>query len=153
VKFFDDDILKNLSVEDMDLLRKEIKTLDRQVRAELQIRARNCAYCGQRTGASLRGYKYCSAWHRYLNERQSSAPMSRVEFEVKRALRRIRTLRKVTDGNTAGSPDSSSEGAAALRASLMNIKIRQVLNEYRTITGEGLKRSLRERRESGNAGA
>jgi hypothetical protein len=153
VKFFDDEILKDLSVEDMDLLRKEIKTLNRQVRAELENRERNCSYCGQRTGAALRGFKYCSAWHRYLDGHQSPTQLSRIEFERKRALRRIRNLRKVTDGNAADSPDSSPEGTAALRTSLRNIKIRQVLNEYRIITGEGFRHSLRELRESGNAGA
>ncbi|NWG13912.1 MAG: hypothetical protein HXY20_10305 [Acidobacteria bacterium] len=153
MRFFDDGILKDLSVEDMDQLRNEIKTLDRQVLAELESRERNCSYCGQRTGASLQGLKYCSAWHRYLDEHRDSAPLSRVEFERKRALHRIKTLRKAAEGNTPDSSGSSLGATAAMQVSLRNMKIRQVLDEYRIITGERLRRSPREQRESGNTGA
>jgi hypothetical protein len=150
MRFFDDESLKDLSAEDMDQLRKEIKILDRRVRAELESRQRSCSYCGQRIGDSLQGLKYCSPWHRYLDGHQSSVPLSRVDFERKRALHRIRILRKGTAENTASS-GSSPKGLAALRVSLRNIRIRQILNEYRTITGEGLKQSLHGLRESGTS--
>ena len=153
MRFYDDGILKDLSVEDMDQLRKEINTLDRQVRAELESRERNCSYCGQRTGASLHGSKYCSAWHRYLDGHRGSALLTRVEFERKRALQKIRTLRKATEGNTPDTPGSNPGGTASLQVSLRNMKIRRVLDEYRIITGESLKHSPHEQRESGNIGA
>ena len=127
MKFFDDEMLKKLSVDDMDLLREELRVMDRQTRTELESRKRNCSYCGERTGASLKGSKYCTAWHKYLDAHRHSALLSRVEFERKRALRRIRVLR--------------------------HKGIRQVLSEYRAITGEGLGQSLRAQRESRNAGA
>lgn len=146
MRFFDEAILKDLSVDDMDQLRSEIKTLERQVRAELESRGRNCSYCGQRTGASLRGSKYCSAWHQYLDEHRGSALLSRVEFERKRARQRIRALRKAEAG-------SNPVGAAALWSSLKKLKIRQILSEYRIITGEGLRRSQPEQRGIGKAGA
>jgi hypothetical protein len=150
MKFFDDGILKDLSAEDLDLLRKEIKALDRQARAELESKERSCSYCGQRVGASLLGSKYCSAWHRYLDGHQSAIQLSRADFERKRALHRIRTVRKATAAKDAENPaGSSTEGITAMRISLRNFKIRQILNEYREITGEGLGQSLRERREAG----
>jgi len=153
MKFFDDKIIKDLSAEDLDLLRKEIKALDRQARAELEGRERNCSYCGQRVGASLQGSKYCSAWHRYLDGHQSSVHLSRADFERKRALHRIRTVRKETAENAESPRGASPEGIAALRMSLRHIRIRQILDEYRAITGEGLGQSLRERREAGASGA
>jgi hypothetical protein len=153
MRFFDEGMLTGLSLEDMDLLRKELRALDRQVRTELESRYRNCSYCGERTGAALRGAKYCSAWHRYLDAQQSSAPLSRLEFELKRALRRIRSLRQGAKGKAGGSPNSGAGRTAALRTSLRNIRIRQVLNDYRAITGEGLRQSLRAHRELGKAGA
>ena len=152
MRFFDDENLKDLSAEDMDLLRKEIKALERRVRAELESRQRSCSYCAQRVGASLQGSKYCSAWHRYLDGHQSPALLSRVEFERKRALQRIRILRKETAENPANA-GSGPEGVAELRVSLKNLRIRQILNEYRTITGEGLKQSLRDLRATGSSGA
>ncbi len=152
MRFFDDENLKDLSAEDMDLLRKEIKALERRVRAELDSRHRSCSYCGQRVGASLQGSKYCSAWHRYLGGHQSPALLSRVEFERKRALQRIMILRKETAENPANA-GSGPEGVAELRVSLKNLRIRQILNEYRTITGEGLKQSLRDLRATGSSGA
>ena len=153
MRFFDVEILKKLSLEDVDLLREELRTLDGQARAELAGRMRKCSYCGERTGAALQGAKYCSAWHRYLAAQLSSSPLSRIEFERKRALRRIRSLRKAAEGIAVGSQNSVSGRTAALRASLRNIKIRQVLNDFRTITGEGLRQALRVRREPGKAGA
>jgi hypothetical protein len=153
MRFFDDGILKDLSVEDMDELRNEINTLDRQVRAELESRGRNCFYCGQRTGASLQGSKYCSAWHRYLDGHRGSALLSRVEFERKRALQRIRTLRKAAKGNPPESPSSNPGATASQQASLRNMKIRRVMDEYRIITGENLKHSPHEQQPSGNTGA
>jgi hypothetical protein len=147
MRLLDDDNLKDLSAEDLDLLRKEIKTLDHRVRTELESRHRSCSYCGQQTGDSLQGFKYCSAWHRYLGGHHSDAPLSRLEFERKRALHRIRVLRNETAENPVSS-GSSPEGVAELRVSLRNIRIRQILNEYRTITGEGLKQSLRDLRKS-----
>jgi hypothetical protein len=38
-------------------------------------------------------------------------------------------------------------------AALRNLKIRQILKEFRTITGEALRKSLRSDREAGAAGA
>jgi len=141
MRFFDEVVLKKLSVEDMDQLRHEIRSLDRQVLAELKGRGRICSYCGQRAGDSLQGSKYCSAWHRYLDEHRGTPPLSRVEFERKRALQRIRTLRAL------------SEETLGLQASLRNTKIRQVLAEFRVLTGETLRKARRGRRKSGSAGA
>jgi hypothetical protein len=152
MKFFEDGILKDLSVEDLDLLRKEIKTLDRQARAELESKKRTCSYCGQRVGASLLGFKYCSAWHRYLDGHQSSGHLSRADFERKRALHRIRTLRNATTEDAVSPPGSSPEGITAMRISLRNIRVRQILDEFRAITGEGLRQALRAHREAGAAG-
>ncbi len=153
MKFFEEGILKDLSAEDLDLLRKEIKALDRQARAELESKERNCSYCGQRVGASLLGSKYCSAWHRYLDGHQSAIQLSRADFERKRALHRIRTVRKATAAEEAVSPAGSSpEGITAMRISLRNIRIRQILDEFRAITGEGLRQSLRAHRDAGASG-
>jgi hypothetical protein len=92
MSFFRAGNLKDLSAEDLDLLRKELGVLRRGVRAELESRHRTCAQCGQRIGDCLQGLKYCSAWHRYLDTHRGSAPLSRVQFECKRALRRLRVL-------------------------------------------------------------
>ncbi len=54
MRFFDEELLKKLSMEDVDLLREELRTLDGQARAELAGRQRKCSYCGERTGAALR---------------------------------------------------------------------------------------------------
>ena len=60
-----------------------------------------------------------------------------VEFERKRAVRRIRTIRK-----------AAQAGAAALKASFRNQRIDRILNEYRTITGKSLNQSMRDYRRS-----
>jgi hypothetical protein len=152
VRFFQAENLKDLSAEDLDLLRKEIRTLQRGVRVELESRQRSCAYCGQRSGDCLQGSKYCSAWHRYLDAHRGSAPLSRVQFERKRALRRLRVLRQPAAEKTADSTGAPA-GAAGMLAALRNLKIRQILKEFRTITGEALRKSLGSIPEAGAPGA
>jgi hypothetical protein len=144
MSFFQAENLKELSAEDLDLLRKEIRVLKREVRAELESRQRSCAHCGQRIGDCLQGSKYCSAWHRYLDAHRGSAPLSRVQFECKRALRRLKVLRRQAPGDAA---------AAVMPATLRNLKIRRILQEFRAITGEALKSSLRALRASAAPGA
>ncbi len=152
MRFFQAENLKDLSAEDLDLLQKEIRTLGRGVRVELESRQRSCAYCGQHSGDCLQGSKYCSAWHRYLDAHRDSAPLSRVQFERRRALRRLRVLRQPAAEKPA---DSAANPATAtgMLAALRNLKIRQILKEFRTITGEALRKSLRSSREAGATGA
>jgi hypothetical protein len=152
VRFFQAEDLKDLSAEDLDLLRKEIRTLRRGVRVELESRQRSCAYCGERRGDCLQGSKYCSAWHRYLDAHRGSTALSRVQFERKRALRRLRVLRRPAAEEPADSA-ADPAGAAGMLAALRNLKIRQILKEFRTITGEALRKSLRSIREAGAPGA
>jgi hypothetical protein len=152
VRFFQAENIKDLSAEDLDLLQQEIRTLGRGVRVELESRQRSCAYCGQRSGDCLQGSKYCSAWHRYLDAHRGSASLSRVQFERRRALRRLRVLRQPAAEKQADSA-SNPAGAAGMLAALRNLKIRQILKEFRTITGEALRKSLRSDREAGAAGA
>jgi hypothetical protein len=152
VRFFQAENIKDLSAEDLDLLQQEIRTLGRGVRVELESRQRSCAYCGQRNGDCLQGAKYCTAWHRYLDTRHGSAPLSRAQFERRRALRRLRVLQRPAaekSGNSAANP----AGASGMLAALRKLRIRQVLKEFRTITGETLRKSLRPNREAGAAGA
>jgi hypothetical protein len=152
VSFFQAGNLKDLSAEDLDLLRKEISTLGHDVRVELESRQRSCAYCGQRSGDCLQGAKYCTAWHRYLDTTHGSAPLSRTQFERRRALRRLRVLQRPA----AEKPPSSAAnpaGAAGMLAALRKLRIRQILTEFRTITGQALKESLRSHREAGAAEA
>jgi hypothetical protein len=61
MKFFDVEMVKDLSAEDMERLRREIKNLNRRVREELGRRERYCAHCGDRLGTSVYGLRYCSA--------------------------------------------------------------------------------------------
>jgi hypothetical protein len=136
----------------LDLLRKEISTLGHEVRVELESRQRSCAYCGQRSGDCLQGAKYCTAWHRYLDAHPGSAPLTRVQFERRRAWRRLRVLQRPAAEKPAD-PAAAPAGAAGMLAALRNLKIRQILNEFRTITGEALKKSLRHGREAGAPGA
>ena len=143
MRFFQAGNLKDLSAEDLDLLRKEISTLGHDVRAELEGRQRSCAFCGQRSGDCLQGAKYCTAWHRYLDTRHGSAPLSRAQFERRRALRRLRVLRR----------PAAEKPAAGMLAALRRLKIRQILKEFRTITGQALRESLRSSREAGASGA
>jgi hypothetical protein len=152
VSFFQAENLKEFSAEDLDLLRKEIRTLGRDVRLELQSRQRSCAYCGERSGDCLQGAKYCSAWHRYLEAHRASAPLSRVQFERKRALRRLKVLRRPAAQKPVDSA-ATPAGAAGMLAALRDLKIRQVLKEFRAITGEALRKSLRSIRETGASGA
>ncbi len=152
MKFFQAENLKDLSAEDLDLLRKEIKTLQRGVRVELESRQRSCAYCGQRSGDCLQGSKYCSAWHSYLDAHRGSAALSRVQFERKRALHRLRILRRPATGKTADSA-AYPASAAGILAALRNLKIRQILQEFQAITGEALRKSLGPIREAGAPGS
>jgi len=148
MKFFNVEMLKDLSVEDMERLRREIKNLNRRVREELDRRERYCAHCGDRLGTSVYGLRYCSAWHNYLSSRKNTATVSRVEFERKRAVRRIRMIRKAAQAGVTVSENSKLEGAAALKASFRNQRIGRILNEYQTITGESLNQSIRDYRRS-----
>jgi len=153
VRFFAADNLKDLSTEDLDLLKEEIRTLQRGVRDEMQSRQRTCTYCGQRTGDSLRGFKYCSAWHRYLDGHRDASLPSRVEFERKRALHRLRSLRQAAADRPAGAVPGPAGTGTGLLAALRNIRIRQILKEFRRITGEGLRESLRSVRKHEASGA
>ena len=129
-------MLKDLSAEEMEQLRREMRNLNRRLYEELGRRTRYCAYCGERLGATDYGFKYCSAWHRYLDGHKQDATLTRVEFERRRALNRIRTIKKEPGTRATPLKNSNLEGAEELRASRRNLKIRLVLNEYRTITGE-----------------
>jgi hypothetical protein len=146
MKFFNGVMLKDLSAEDMERLRREIRNLSRRLREELGRRERYCAYCGDRLGTSDYGFRYCTAWHRYLDGHKNTATLSRVEFERKRALRRIRTIKKAIESGATLSENSNLEGAAAPQASLGNLRIRRILNEYQIITGESLNKSIRDDR-------
>jgi len=148
VKFFNVEILKDLPAEDMERLRREIKNLNRRVREELDCRERYCAHCGDRIGTSVYGLRYCSAWHSYLSSRENTTTVSRVEFERKRAVRRIRTIWKAAQAGATLSENSKLEGTAALNASFRNQRIGRILNEYKTITGESFNQSMRDYRRS-----
>jgi len=150
VRFFQAENLKDLSAEDLDLLQKEIWTLKRGVRAELQARQRSCAHCGQRIGDCLQGSKYCSAWHRYLDAHRDSTPQSRLQFECRRALHRLKILRRPAAENASA---AGPAGAAGMPAALRALRIRQILKEFRAITGKALKSSLRSLRASRTPGA
>jgi hypothetical protein len=152
VSFLQAGNLKDLSAEELDLLRKEISTLGHEVRVELESRQRSCAYCGQRSGDCLQGAKYCTAWHRYLDTRHGSAPLSRAQFERRRALRRLRVLQRPAADKPANST-ANPAGAAGMLAALRKLKIRQILKEFRTITGQALRESFRSSREAGASGA
>jgi hypothetical protein len=144
MKFFNEVMLKDLSAEDMERLRREIRNLSRRLREELGRRERYCAYCGDRLGTSDYGFRYCTAWHRYLDGHKNTGTVTRVEFERKRAIRRIRTVKKATAAGAAPSENSNPKGAAELKASLRNLRIRRILHEFRTITGESLNTSVRD---------
>jgi hypothetical protein len=148
MKVFNGEMLKDLSTEDMERLRREIKNLTRRVREEFDRRERYCAHCGDRLGTSVYGLRYCSAWHNYLSSRKNTATVSRVEFERKRAVGRIRMIRKAAQAGVSMSENSKLEGVAALGASFRNQRIRRVLTEYRTITGESLNQSMRDYRRA-----
>jgi hypothetical protein len=146
VEFLNEEMLKNLSAEEMEQLRRDMSNFNHRLYDELGRRTRYCAYCGDRLGAKDYGFKYCSAWHRYLDGHKQKATLSRVEFERRRALNRIGTIKKEPGTGALLSQNSNIDGAEELRASLRNLKIRQILNEYRTITGESLNKSTRDRR-------
>jgi hypothetical protein len=146
MKFFDAGMLKDLSTEDMERLGREIKNLHRRVCAELDTRERFCAHCGQRLGASVYSFRYCSAWHRYLDGHKNESTVSRIEFERKRAISRIRTIKNEAESDTALSDSTDVKEAAELFASLKNLRIKRVLNEFRAITGESLKKPIRGKR-------
>jgi hypothetical protein len=71
-----------------------------------------------------------------------------VDFERKRAYRRIRTIKKATELGAASSENSNPEEAVALQASLRNLRIKRILNEYQIITGESLSSSMQAGRRS-----
>jgi len=144
MEFLNEETLKNLSAEEMEQLRREMRNFNHRLHEELGRRRRYCAYCGDRLGAKDCGFKYCSAWHRYLDGHKQKATLSRAEFERRRALNRIRTIKKKPGTAAPPSNNSNVDGAEELRASLRNLKIRQILSEYRTITGESLNKSMRD---------
>jgi hypothetical protein len=78
-----------------------------------------------------------------LDGHNQKATLSRVEFESRRALNRIRAIKKKPGTGAPLSNNSKIDGAEVLRASLRNLKIKHILNEYRTITGERLNKSMR----------
>jgi len=146
MKYFDEEIIKKLSAQDMECYRREIRELNRQLRAELGHRKRYCAYCGEPLGVSDYGFRYCSPWHRYLGSHKSKETLSRVQFERSRALRRIKTVKKATASDTSSSGSSNRQGAEAIQATLRDLRIKKILNEYRSITGESLSTSMRANR-------
>jgi hypothetical protein len=146
MEFLNEEMLKNLSAEEMEQLRREMRNFNHRLHEELGRRTRYCAYCGDRLGVKDYGFKYCSAWHGYLDGHKQIATLSRVEFERRRALNRIRTIKKEPGTGAPLSQDSNVDGAEEPRVSLKNLKIRQILNEYRTITGESLNKSTRDSR-------
>ena len=147
MRFFDVEILKDLSAEDIERLRREIKSLQRRIRAELESRERHCAYCGSQLGTTVYGIKYCSAWHKYLDGHKKPAVISRLEFERRRAIRRIRTIKKETDAGAITSENPNLGEPAELNASFRKLRIRRILSEYQTITGESLRKSMRSNRK------
>jgi len=115
MEFFNLEMLKNLSAEDMERLRRELKNLNRRVREELDRRERYCVNYGDRLNTSVYGLRYCSAWHNFLSSRNNTATVSRMEFERKRAVRRIRMIRKATQAGVTMSENSELEKGAALK--------------------------------------
>ena len=148
MKFLNEEMLKNLSAEDMERLRREMREMNRRVREELGRRERYCAYCGDRLGTWDYGFRYCSSWHSYLDSHENTEKLSRVDFERKRALRRIRTIKKATELGATSSEHSNPEEAVALQISLRNLRIKRILDEYQIITGEHLNTSIRANRRS-----
>jgi hypothetical protein len=148
MKIFNKEMLKSLSADDMERLRREMREMNRRVREELGRRERYCVYCGDRLGTSDYGFRYCSSWHSYLDSHEDTETPYRVDFERKRALRRIRTIKKATELGATSSEHSNPEEAVALQISLRNLRIRQILNEYHIITGESLNTSIRSSRRS-----
>jgi hypothetical protein len=120
MEFFNLEMLKNFSAEGMERLRREHKNLNRRVREQLDRRERYCVYCGDYLNNSVYGLRYCSAWHNFLSSCNNTATVSRVEFERKRAARRIRMIRKATQAGVTMSENSKLEKAAALKTSFMN---------------------------------
>jgi len=135
-EIFDDGILKDLSVEDMDQLRNEINTLDRQVRAELESRERNCPTAG--SGQVLR---FMFKILLRLAQVPGRTPRFRLADEGRvraqtRLCRRSGPCVKLRRQTTPDTPGSNPGGTASQQVSLRNMKIRRVLDEYRIITGE-----------------
>ena len=148
MEFLNEEMLKDLSAEDMEQLRREMRNLNRRLHEELSRRTRYCAYCGDRLGATDYGFRYCSPWHSYLDSHENTETVSRVDFERKRALRRIRTIKKATELGATSSEHSNPEEAVALQISLKNLRIKRILNEYQIITGESLSKSISASRRS-----
>lgn len=148
MKFIDVEMLKDLSLEDMEQLRRELKILQRRVHEEVDRRELRCAYCGALLDSSVHGFRYCTAWHRYLDAHQNATTVSRLEFERRRALTRIKSIRKATQAGAAPSETPKAEGTSSLKASLSSLRIRRILREFQTITGKSLRTSLRDLRSS-----
>ena len=148
MKILNEKMLESLSAEDIEQLRREMRALNRRLREELGRRERHCSYCGDRLGATDYGFKYCSAWHSYLDNHENTETVSRVDFERKRALRRIRTVKKATELGATSSEHSNPEEVVALQISRKKLRIKRILNEYQIITGESLSRSIRASRRS-----
>jgi hypothetical protein len=141
MKFFSADAEKKLSTPDLELLRREIRQLDSRARSELAGRERRCAYCGDRIGSSVLGSVYCCAWHSHVDRGNESSAAKRIEFEGKRARRRIRIARKATAQKLASMEDLERPGYAQLEILSRNLRIRKILSEYTAITGRKLARS------------
>lgn len=143
MKFFSPDAEKKLSTADLELLRREIRQVDRRARRELAGRERRCAYCGGRIGSSVVGSVYCCAWHGHVDRGNLSGEADRIEFERKRAMRRIRAARRAAARKLASIEDLERPGYAKLEVQSRNLKIRKILNEYAAITGRKLARPPR----------
>lgn len=152
MRFFQAGNLKDLTAEELDELRKEIRALKRELSAELLGRQRSCAHCGQRIGNCLRGAKYCSAWHRHLAAHPDRPAGSRLQFECRRALHRLKALGRPTagPGGTAADPAAGAAAVPGMPAALRSLRIHRILKEFRSITGEALKSSLRSLRGPGD---
>jgi hypothetical protein len=134
MEFLNEEMLKHLSAEEMEQLRREMRNLNRRLHEELSHRTRYCAYCGDRLGATDYGFRYCSPWHSYLDSHENMETVSRVDFERKRALRRIRTIKKATELVATSSEHSNPEETIALQISQKKLRIKRILNEYQSLS-------------------
>lgn len=148
MELYSKEMLKSLSEEEMERLRTETRNFNRRLREELDRRERYCAYCGNRLGNPDYGFKFCSAWHRYLDGQKDETTLTRMEFESKRARNRIRTIKRAKGGGADRSENSNLEESAALQASLRHLRIRRVLNEYKIITGQSFNTRMPANRRS-----
>jgi len=134
------DAEKTLSTADLEQLRRQIRQLDRRASQELAGRVRSCAYCGARIGSSVVGSVYCCAWHSHVDKGNPSGAADRIEFERKRAMRRIRKARGLTAQRLASIEDLQSPGYAHLELLSRDVRVRKILSEYTAITGRRLSR-------------